>query len=133
MHHSVAWMLLKVGSSARTCGRVWNPVAAVFCGGCGMANRDRSQGFGFIFTNVSELLSKKEWSEEAIVQSKAINFNKDSLFVPEKPVTSTPDKTPTEQIRENLDRLQSLHHRLHVMLEELNHIQSKKKGSKGEE
>lgn len=27
-----------------------------------------------------------------------------------------------QQIKENLDRLQHLHHKLHAMLEELNHI-----------
>ncbi len=97
-----------------------------------MASRDRSQGFGFVYMNLSSFLSANEpWSEEGPltpVPSQTINFNKDAV---------QEEQTPTEQpavdkIRENLDRLQTLHQRLHVMLEEIGQIRSTKKDPKGD-
>lgn len=100
-----------------------------------MANRDRSQGFSFVYVNLAELLSKKDVSEDGPIptfDAKVVHLNRDPLFTPEKPPTTEtvaplPARTPVEQIRENLDRLQSLHHRIHVMLEELSQISGKKK------
>ncbi len=107
-----------------------------------MATRDRSQGFGFVYMNLGTLLSKQEWAvdETAPVAppqgAKVLNFNKDTNFVAEKPAPAPapaePVKAPIEQIRENLDRLQTLHHRIHVMLEELNTLSGRKKDPKGD-
>lgn len=96
-----------------------------------MASRDKSQGFGFVYLNVKELLEKKDgWDDEvplASPKAQTVNFNKDPLIgdkgEPKK------DRAQITQIRENLDRLQSLHQRLHSMLEELNSV-GKKKGGK---
>jgi hypothetical protein len=98
-----------------------------------MASRDRSQGFGFVYMNLSSFLSASEpWSEEGPltpVPSHTINFNKD--IAPVEPVAT--ERPAVEKIRENLDRLQTLHQRLHVMLEEIGQIRStNKKDPKGE-
>lgn len=98
-----------------------------------MANRDRSQGISFVYLEVAELLAKKdEWTEEGPVptfNAKTINLNKDKV---EAAAPKVENKTPVEQIRENLDRLQTLHHRIHVMLEELNALGGRKKDPKDE-
>lgn len=96
-----------------------------------MASRDRSQGFGFVYMNLNSFLSANEpWSEEGPltpVPAQTINFNKDAAVEP------TPSESPAvEKIRENLDRLQTLHQRLHVMLEEIGQIRSTKKDPKGD-
>ncbi len=109
----------------------------------GMATRDRSQGFGFVYMNLGSLLSKKEWAVDdaapiAPAGAKVLNFNKDTNFVPSTPAPTPPappaepTRAPIEQIRENLDRLQTLHHRIHVMLEELNTLSGRKKDPKGD-
>jgi hypothetical protein len=108
-----------------------------------MANRDRSQGFGFVYMDLKNLLSKmSEWTDEGPVPTfdgKVVNFNKDSAFtaqpetkpaaapVEQAPIAAPAVRTPVEQIRQNLDRLQTLHHRIHVMLEELNQLGGRKK------
>lgn len=103
-----------------------------------MAQRDRSQGFGFMYVNIAKLLTEK--SEEMPKESTPVltnnvrtaNFNKDTAA----PAKSEPTRvladraTAITQIRENLDRLQSLHHKLHAMLEELNRITDSSKSRK---
>ncbi len=127
---------------------------AIVQGCAAMAYRDSSQGFGFVYMDLSKLLKKDGWMDDGPLpafEGKSINFNKDSNFTkPSKdgafektqapnvvpfptPVgVSTEAKTPIEQIRQNLDRLQTLHHRIHVMLEELNQLNGKKKDPKGD-
>lgn len=114
-----------------------------------MAHRDRSQGFGFIYVDIAKLLSQRD--ELANVDSgtpidtlgaTAYNFNKGpavaaqttttsaapTTTVPPIPQTNIQDRAAAvTQIRENLDRLKTLHHRLHSMLEELNQISERKK------
>lgn len=111
-----------------------------------MAYRDRSQGFGFVYMDIESFLSKKdEWTEEGplpLAQVKTVNFNKDQAFEKSQsketpapsvtPAPVSPIRTPVEQIRQNLDRLQALHHRIHVMLEELNQLGGRKKDPKGD-
>ena len=93
-----------------------------------MAERDRSQGFGFMYVDITKLLADKaklEHEKPVLTQDvKTANFNKDEV----KPKETTgkvielqkSDKTNSiKQIKENLDRLQSLHHKLHAMLEEI--------------
>ncbi len=97
-----------------------------------MANRDQSQGFSFVYLDIKELLSSKHgWSEDGPVPTfgaQTVAFNRDG-FAAEKKAEAPPktDKTPVSQIKENLDRLQSLHHRIHVMLEELSQLGTKRK------
>jgi hypothetical protein len=101
-----------------------------------MAHRDRSQGFGFVYLDLAKFIAERDELEKKHGNGHyppshvpSINFNKDPQVAPEIP-TQTPKSARTEaisQIRENLDRLQSLHHKLHAMLEDLNHITGREK------
>lgn len=110
-----------------------------------MAQRDRSQGFGFMYVNIAKVLEDREkLSAESTTPVSTsnvhvANFNKDQVKVATTPVApvAAEKAAPAEgrkqamtQIKENLDRLQSLHHRLHAMLDELNRISTKKTGIK---
>ncbi len=99
-----------------------------------MAFRDRSQGFGFVYLDLAKFvaerdeLEKKHGAVYPPAHVPSINFNKDPQ--PQLKPVPAPRNTRSEaigQIRENLDRLQSLHHKLHAMLEELNHITTRDK------
>ncbi len=100
-----------------------------------MAQRDRSQGFGFMYVDISRLLADKaklESDKPVLTENvKTANFNKDKVEVKEttgKVLDLHTDKTTAiKQIKENLDRLQSLHHKLHAMLDEID--KSTKNGS----
>ncbi len=121
-----------------------------------MAHRDTSQGFGFLYVDVEQIfrnlrLQKIEAQENnnnnnhdnnnAKVSSRAENAaakNEDqSLFhIPKDKnqkssmSTAVPGNSSTRavsEIRSNLDRLQSLHHQLHAMLEELDQVTKKPK------
>jgi hypothetical protein len=114
-----------------------------------MAHRDRSQGFGFIYVDIAKLLSQRDELATTdagtpidTMGAHSINFNKPAVPVsapvsaPLSSPVSGPTSNPTSiqdraaaitQIRENLDRLKTLHHRLHSMLEELNQIADRKK------
>lgn len=105
-----------------------------------MAQRDRSQGFGFMYVNIAKVLEErgKLSAESSAPVSTAnvhhANFNKDTQ-TPSAPTVApktTTDARPQamQQIKDNLDRLQSLHHKLHAMLDELNRISQKKTGVK---
>ena len=101
-----------------------------------MAQRDRSQGFGFVYVDIAKLLANKEWQKEGMPitsneDAQVINFNRDPQLkaaTETAPAEAPRDKVPAvQQIRENLDRLQSLHHKLHAMLAELNQLTGDKK------
>lgn len=109
-----------------------------------MAYRDRSQGFAFVYVDLAKILRErdKQVDDTGPVfpgETKSINFNKDILAsakaapaaaAPTEEMVSpqvTERSAAIRQIRENLDRLQSLHHKLHSMLDELNHVTDKKK------
>src|SRR5262245_16816159 len=100
-----------------------------------MAFRDRSQGFGFVYVDIKKLLEQIdviEQNPEAHPQegtALSIHIPKKASAVPTPapapaPVPSAPitnddaasNKKPMDerikQIKENLDRLQSLHHKL---------------------
>lgn len=120
----MAWMLLKhMNRKARALRECPTGIPEVK-----MAHRDRSQGFGFVYVDISTLLKQRD-----AMNAPSVNFNKD----PEKPKATeestqereeTPDRiSAIHQIKQNLDRLQTLHHKLHVMLEELNQITSSKR------
>jgi hypothetical protein len=108
-----------------------------------MAVRDKSQGFAFVYTDLAKILAERDRGtrEDAPVvpppETQSVNFNKDVRRVPppaDAAATAAGNDararaTAIQEIKENLDRLQSLHHKLHAMLEELNKIteQEKKK------
>lgn len=117
-----------------------------------MANRDKSQGIAFVYGDLQKMLSDEfvPWAKDSSV--KAVNF---PLPEPRRAVSKleeapVPESNPTSEevneenrsvgrrksdqdtasirrIRENLDRLQTLHHKLHAMLEELNQVSGSKK------
>lgn len=83
-----------------------------------MAYRDQSQGFGFVYVDLAKILSERtklsledlepsEYAESA----PSVNLNRDPV------VQAQPQSV--EKLKDNLDRLQQLHHKLHAMLEEL--------------
>ncbi len=118
-----------------------------------MAQRDQSQGFGFVYVEIKKLLEQRHTLSEGDLSytspetAQTVNFNKDSSKRPAattshetlqapKAAVAPPESTPDairersnaiQQIRTNLDRLQSLHHKLHAMLAELNTISDSKK------
>jgi hypothetical protein len=110
-----------------------------------VAYRDRSQGFAFVYTDLAKLLRERDKIDDNAhgpvygPEEKTINFNRDNQL---KPAVPSPSPAPSQdviapaaternsairQIRENLDRLQSLHHKLHSMLDELNQVTDTKK------
>lgn len=100
-----------------------------------MAQRDKSQGFGFVYLDISKILSQRaelEKNNDAPIDTsevKVVNFNKDPIpaVAPQASEPTRERAAAVAQIRENLDRLQSLHHKLHAMLDELNQVTDKKK------
>ena len=103
-----------------------------------MAQRDRSQGFGFVYMDVSKLLKQKNEDMptdfQAPIDTESLtvaNFNKDTNRTLEVSAEQSDyvrsRATAMQQIRTNLDRLQSLHHKLHAMLAELNSLTGEKK------
>lgn len=93
-----------------------------------MAYRDRSQGFSFVYMDLKQFNAMRQTlleNEEAPVL----------LPEPEKAVhTAAPAPAPSTtanptvgQIKENFDKLQSLHQKLHVILAELNKMGDKDK------
>ena len=97
-----------------------------------MAYRDRSQGFGFVYVDLKKLLSesaKFDVDESAPVEfessAKTIHVTKESIAA--APAAVAPPSAPVEKLKENLDRLQQLQHKLHAMLEELSTIADKEK------
>lgn len=105
-----------------------------------MAQRDRSQGFGFVYVDIGALLAQRDSIQKEFHSpvetgaSQAVNFPKiQPIPAPTPPAPAQAQTAPkdhqnaVQQIRENLDRLQSLHHKLHAMLEELNQISNRKK------
>lgn len=102
-----------------------------------MANRDRSQGFAFVYVDLAKLLRERDKiSDDAEgpvygPEEKSIRFARDTRPAPKAPETLAPQvadrNAAITQIRENLDRLQSLHHKLHAMLADLNQVADVKK------
>ncbi len=114
-----------------------------------MAFRDRSQGFGFVYVDVKKLLEQTDAIDknpEIHPQEKtalSIHLTKKSpvaVVPPPMPaaevkaaveelanVSKAPMDERIKQIKSNLDRLQSLHHKLHAVLDELSTASRKKK------
>lgn len=106
-----------------------------------MAQRDKTQGFGFVYVDARKLLEQTKESGESpsLDTSKvaSINFNKDPRPQKPQPTLKASEIPPgkeakdknaaIQQIRDNLDRLQTLHHKLHSILEDLNKLSDPKK------
>ena len=82
-----------------------------------MAQRDKSQGFGFVYIDIKKLLAQKSAEPVMEPNAKAVNLNRDP-YAPE---------VASKQVKSNLDRLSALHHKLHVLMEELNQLTKKRK------
>jgi hypothetical protein len=100
-----------------------------------MAHRDKSQGFGFVYADIKTLLSQRDelkkldnWEPiEVSQEAEVVNLNKDQVGDAAVPaITPIADTTSVDQIKENLDRLAKLHQKLHVMLDEINRMSTKK-------
>lgn len=82
-----------------------------------MAQRDRSAGHAFMYVNIEDLLRQTQ---------KVKKEDEHSSPVSTKSQTTHQFNETTHQVQGNLERLQALHHKLHVMLEELNKLTGKK-------
>jgi hypothetical protein len=100
-----------------------------------MAHRDKSQGFGFVYADIKTLLAQRDelkkldnWEPiEVSQEAEVVNLNKDQSSDSAVPaITPIADTTSVDQIKENLDRLAKLHQKLHVMLDEINRMSTKK-------
>ena len=90
-----------------------------------MAQRDWSQGFGFIYVDIPSFL--KEAKDMPLDFATPVE-TATTPAVPSVNLTkvASPEATQTTQVKKNLDRLQTLHHKLHALLEELNQMSKKK-------
>jgi len=91
-----------------------------------MAHRDRSAGHAFMYVDIQNLLQqtreiKKASEAGSPVETQSQNTHQ---FNPDSGIQAS--DSSVKQIQGNLERLQSLHHKLHAMLEELNKITGKK-------
>lgn len=103
-----------------------------------MAFRDKTQGFGFVYVDLAKILADRDQLTKDTggpvhpPETPSINFAKDYTPPTPAPVAAAaPDQSKArasaiQEIRMNLDRLQSLHHKLHAMLDDLNKITNKK-------
>lgn len=94
-----------------------------------MAHRDRSTGHAFMYVNVKDLLKQTQEIRKASEAGSPVP-TESQITHQFTPAPQSPSPSPavanTEQIKGNLERLQSLHHKLHAMLEELNKLTGKK-------
>src|SRR4051812_9446058 len=99
-----------------------------------MAHRDKSQGFGFIYSDIQTLLRQRgelskmdQWEPiDSPAEAQSVNLNKD-VTDGRASSSQAPAQPSVEQIKENLDRLAKLHQKLHVMLDEINRLSNSKK------
>ena len=94
-----------------------------------MAERDRSQGIGFVYSDISTLLKEsKQWDDNA---AQPVHFEtvseKDSVTLTKPTAPNSSNDESIRQIKGNLERLQGLHHKLHAILGELSDLSNKKK------
>lgn len=95
-----------------------------------------------MYADITKLIEKKKELETQQgftpiqPEGKTLNFNRDSKPFVAKPIAEIPSTNGVNQmlqdrtnaistLKDNLDRLQSLHHKLHSMLDELNKITDK--------
>lgn len=101
-----------------------------------MGQRDKTQGFGFMYVDISKILLERKNSAQNVTSEtpvmtdnvKHANFNKDAPL-PKATLTTLVADQKAEAIRQvkaNLDRLQTLHHKLHSMLDELSRVNDSK-------
>lgn len=110
-----------------------------------MANRDKSQNAGFVYTNIYQLYKKAQnatpsissdsrvWRADAIGDIKISKFEPRTL-APARPVLATaaaataaaPNPNPFDDLKQNMAKLQDLHSKLRFMLRELEDLVGKK-------
>lgn len=93
-----------------------------FALGAFMGYRDDTQGFAFVYSDLQDILAQKDQPLDFHRPSEA----KDVINFPKKEIEPKAPTEDVEQIKKNLDRLQILHQKLHVILDELNQIKKKK-------
>jgi hypothetical protein len=76
-----------------------------------------------LLKQTQEIRKSAEAGTPVHTQSKETHHFADATV---NPSSGSSPNVPTEQIKGNLERLQSLHHKLHAMLEELNKLTGKK-------
>ena len=120
-----------------------------------MANRDKSQKVGFVYTNIYQLYKTAQnapqaapaaqapapaaaatqlksdsrvWRAEELAGIKITSFQPPQLSRPEKvnPATAVPNGNPFDDLKSNMNRLQDLHSKLRFMLKELEDLVNKK-------
>lgn len=90
-----------------------------------MAYRDKTQGFAFSYVDIAKLIrdqQERRNSDPKPQVAPVVNTNKDTL-----PLNQ--NSRSVEDVKNHLDRLQALHHKLHAILEELNQATNWKKKS----
>lgn len=96
-----------------------------------MAYRDSQSGHAFMYVDVAKLLKEQSQVATDAREGAPVTTDKDNTaqFTPVQPeiapLSDTERQVAIQKIQGNLDRLQSLHHKLHAMLEELNKIPKK--------
>lgn len=121
-----------------------------------MAVRDKSQGVGFVYTNIYELYKKAKLAAEQDAQAKPAEthavfrtdslgadvkvtaFQPRSLKIAESSLRSVPSKSqgPSkafDDLRGNINRLQELHSKLRFMLHELEGLVADRKRDSSDE
>ena len=84
-----------------------------------MAHRDRSANHAFMYIDIRQLL---ENNQQVATESAAGA----PVTTSEVKTVQLPQTSSISALQNNLDRLQSLHHKLHAMLDELNKLTGKK-------
>ncbi|MEW6055975.1 MAG: hypothetical protein AB1540_05110 [Bdellovibrionota bacterium] len=111
-----------------------------------MANRDRSQNVGFVYTNIYELYKKSKeeaaplTSNSRVLRAEELGNIKITKFQPRSlsqnqsaaPVSDSNSEQPKganpfDDLKSNLNRLQDLHAKLRFMLKELEDLVNSKK------
>ena len=92
-----------------------------------MAHRDRSAGHAFMYLDIQSLLQQTQEVQKASQAGQPVTTQSQEThqFASTNSALTTSDAS-VQQIQGNLERLQSLHHKLHAMLEGLNKITGKK-------
>lgn len=89
------------------------------------AYRDRSQGFGFVWPNGSQIRLAKRPGNNPLQGATTEHLTMPPMPEAEpKPALATQERL--QKIRSNLDRLQQLHAKLHEVLDELSKRSRKK-------
>lgn len=90
-----------------------------------MAHRDKKQGFAFVYVDAQKMLDRVR--KQPVDAPMAVEAGPAPKFNFTLPTANKKSPEAVKKIKDNLDRLQALHHKLHAMLAELNEVAEKKK------